>query len=60
MGQADLPKKASTFERMNDQPPLLFSNNMTHYFIERTIPSGLLKNINYLYKKCDVSNRSSS
>ena len=41
--QADPPKKASMFERMNGQSQLLFSNKMTHYFIEWTTPSGLLK-----------------
>ena len=31
MVQAHPPKEASTFERMNDRPELLFSN-MTNYF----------------------------
>ena len=43
MVQADPPKKASMFERMNGQSQLLFSDKMTHYFIEWTTPSGLLK-----------------
>ena len=30
MAQADPTKEASPFERMNDQPQLLFSNKMTH------------------------------
>ena len=53
MTQADPPKEASTFERMNGRPQLLFSNKMTHYFIEWTSgPSGLLKNILPLQKIC--------
>ena len=59
MAQADPPKEASTFARMNDRLQLLFSNKMTYYFIESTTPSGLLKKIYYPYKKLDASNRSS-
>ena len=59
MAQAYLPKEASKFARMNDLPQLLFSNKMTHYFIEWTTPSGLLKKIYFPYKKFDASNRSS-
>ena len=59
MAQADRPKEAITFERMNGQPQFLFSNKMTHYFIEWTTPSGLLKKIHYPYKKFNASNRSS-
>ena len=59
IAQADPLKEASTFARMNDLPQLLFSNKLTHYFIEWTIPSGLLKKIYYPYKKFDTSNRSS-
>ena len=51
MAQADRPKEAITFERMNGQSQFLFSNKMTHYFIEWTTPSGLLKKIHYPYKK---------
>ena len=43
MAQADSPKEASAFERMNEWAQLLFSNISTHYFIEWRIPSGLLK-----------------
>ena len=43
MAQADPPKEASTFERMNDRLQLLFPNKMTHYFIEWTTPGSLLK-----------------
>ena len=43
MAQADPPKEASAFERMNEWAQLLFSNISTHYFIEWRIPSGLLK-----------------
>ena len=43
MAQADPPKEASTFARMNGRSQLLFSNKMSHYFIELTTPSGLLK-----------------
>ena len=46
MAQADTPKEDSTFARMNDQPQILFSNKMTHYFIEWiewATPSGILK-----------------
>ena len=60
MTQADPPKEASTFERMNGRRQLLFSNKMTHYFIEWTSgPSSLLKKIYYPYKKFAASNRSS-
>ena len=59
MAEAYLPKEASKFARMNDLPQLLFSNKMTHYFIEWTTPSGLLKKIYFPYKKFDASNRSS-
>ena len=43
MAHADPPKETSTFERINGQPQLLFSNKMTHYFTEWTTPSGFLK-----------------
>ena len=43
MAQADPPKEASAFGRMNGRSQLLFSNKMSHYFIELTTPSGLLK-----------------
>ena len=43
MAQVDLPKEASTFERMNGRPQSLFSNKMIDYFIEWTTPSSLLK-----------------
>ena len=43
MAQADPPKEASTFARMNSRPQLFFSNKMTHYFIDWMTPSGLLK-----------------
>ena len=43
MAQADPPKEASMFARMNDRPQLLFSKKMTHYFTDWTVPSGLLK-----------------
>ena len=45
ISQADPPKEASKFERMNGRPQLLFSIKVTHYFIEWTPPSSLLKNI---------------
>ena len=45
MAQADPPKEASTFERMNDRLQLLSSNRMKHYFKELTTASGLLKQI---------------
>ena len=61
MVQADPPKKASMFERMNGQSQLLFSNKMTHYFIEWTTPSCLLKKIyNYPCKKFDTSTKNHS
>ena len=59
MVQTDPPKEASTFERVNYRSQLLFSNNMAHHFIECTTFSGLLKKINYTYKKLNVSKRSS-
>ena len=59
MTQADPPKEANMFERMNGRPQLFFSNNMTHYFTEWKTPNGLLKKIYYLYKIFDASNRSS-
>ena len=59
MAQTDPPKEASMFARMNDRPRLLFSNKMTHYFIEWETPSGLLKKKYYLYKKFNALNRSS-
>ena len=43
MAQADPPKEASTFARINSRPQLFFSNKMTHYFIDWMTPSGLLK-----------------
>ena len=46
MAQADTPKEASTFARMNGQPQILFSSKMTRYFIEWiewATPSGILK-----------------
>ena len=58
MAQADPPKEASAFARMNDRPQL-FPNKMAHYFVDWTTPSGLLKKICYPYKKCDASNTSS-
>ena len=58
MAQAGTPKEASTFARMNGRPQLLFSNKITHYFIEWTTPSGILKKIYYLSKKSDASDRS--
>ena len=59
MAQADPPKEASTFERMNGLPKFFFPNKMRHYFIEWTTPSSLLKKIYYPYKIFDASNRSS-
>ena len=50
MAQADPQKEASTFERMNGRPQRLFSNKMTHCFIEWTTPNGLLKRILLLQK----------
>ena len=44
MAQADPPKEANTFERMNGRPQLLFSNKITHYLIEWMTPSGVRKN----------------
>ena len=45
---------------MAGRSQLFFSNKMTHYFMEWTTPSGLLKNVYYyLCKKFDISNRSS-
>ena len=38
MAHADPPKEASLFERMNGRPQLLFSNKMTHHFIEWMTP----------------------
>ena len=58
MAQADPPKDGDMFERMNDRIQFV-SNKMTHYFIEWTNPSGLLKKIYYPFKKFDTSNRSS-
>ena len=58
MARAYLPKVASTFERMNGRPQPLFSNKMTHYVIELTTPSSLLKKIYYPYKIFDASDRS--
>ena len=43
MVQADPPKEASTFERMNNGAQLL-SSNMTNYFKKWTTASGVLKN----------------
>ena len=59
MAPVDHPKEASTFARMNGRPQLLFSNKMTHYFIDWTTRTGLLKKIYYPYKKCDASYTSS-
>ena len=59
MTQSDPPKEASSFERMNGRPQLLFSNKMIHYPIEWTTSSSLLKEIYYTYKKFNASNRSS-
>ena len=58
MALADPPKKASTFERMNDRPQLFFSNKMAHDFIEWMTPSGLFKKMYYTYKKFDTSHYS--
>ena len=58
MAQADPPKEASTSARMDGRPQLLFPHKMTHYFIEWTTPSGLLKKIYYPYKNFDASIRS--
>ena len=58
MVQADPPKEASTLEKMNGRPQLLFSNKMTHSCIEWTTASGLLKKIYYPCKISDASNRS--
>ena len=44
MVQADPPKEASMFERMEDPSQLHFLNKMAHYFIEWKTPSDLLKN----------------
>ena len=43
MAQADPPKEASAFERMNDRSQLLSSNGMRHYFKELKTASGVLK-----------------
>ena len=43
MAQADPPKEASTFARINSRLQLFFLNKMTHYFIDLMTPSGLLK-----------------
>ena len=59
MAQADPPKETSKFARINCRPQLVFSNKTTHYFIEYTTPSGLLKKIYHPYKKFDASIRSS-
>ena len=48
MTQADPPKEASTFERMNDRSQLLSSNGMRHYFKELKTASGVLKNKNFV------------
>ena len=58
MMQADSPKEASTFERMNDRPQLL-SSNMTNYFKKWTTASGHLKKY-VAFTKFDTSNKSSS
>ena len=51
MAQADPPKEASTFERVNDRSQLLSSNGMRHYFKELKTASGVLK------KKICIDNR---
>ena len=56
MAQADLPKEASKFARVNCRPQLLFSNKMTHFY---RMNDGLLKKIYCPYKKCDASVRCS-
>ena len=58
MIQADSPKEARSLEKLNGRRQLFFLSKMTHYFIEWTNPSGLLKNIYYPCKKFDGSNRS--
>ena len=45
MAQADPPKEASTFERMNDRSQLLSANGMRHYFKELKTASGVLNKI---------------
>ena len=55
IAQADPPKEASMFERMNDRLKLLSSNKMTKYFKEWTIPSSVLKKIYYPYKHLTAS-----
>ena len=45
MTQADPPKEASTFERMNDRSQLLSANGMRHYFKELKTASGVLTKI---------------
>ena len=59
MAQADPPKEASAFERLNEWAQLLFSNILTHYFIEWRTPSGLLKKNISPGKTFYASNRSS-
>ena len=45
MTQADPPKEASTFERMNDRSQLLSANGMRYYFKELKTASGVLTKI---------------
>ena len=43
IAEAYPPKEAGKFARMNCRSQLLFLNKMTHFFLECTAPSGLLK-----------------
>ena len=54
MAQVDPPKEIGTFERINGRPPLLSLNKMTHYFIEWTTLSGLLKKLYYPYHDAQI------
>ena len=49
-------KKASTFERIDGRPQLLFSNKMSHKFKEWTTESGTLKKKIFPLQKCDTQN----
>ena len=59
MPQADPPKEASTFERMNGRLQPLSSNKMTKYFKEWMTPSTVLKKYILHLKKFDALHRSS-
>ena len=50
MAQADHPKEATAFKKMNGRSLILSSNKMTHYFKEWTTASGVLKKTYCFYK----------